>query len=114
MPEPITDVYLDAVRDVLTRLQAALTPPRRMLDAALIKDEIDPWDALEAMQDENNQQRQHIAVLEAAARAALAYDAEIQRVAALGKSWVTSGRLDELYADWLAKTRAALGVADTD
>lgn len=44
--------YLASVDDVLARLKAALTPPRRMLDAYDIKQELDPWDALEEVRDQ--------------------------------------------------------------
>lgn len=43
-----------------------------------------------------------------ACRAALEYDAAIQRYAVHGKSWVGGDDLDALYADWINKSRAAI------
>jgi hypothetical protein len=43
-----------------------------------------------------------------ACRAALLYDAAIQRHAAKDKSWVGADDLDALYSDWIDKARSAI------
>ena len=47
----------------------------------------------------------------AAAEAAIAYDAAIQRYAVHGKSWVNGDDLDALYATWINAARASFAQA---
>jgi hypothetical protein len=47
-------------------------------------------------------------------KAAIAYDAAIQRYAEKGQSWVDGDDLDTLYEDWITKAREAIADAEAE
>jgi hypothetical protein len=82
-----------------------LLPGRAQVIAGdlIILDNIDPQTAAQIVSDHNA-----VPKLVAAAEAALRYDERIRQHAWKGKSYAEDDTLDDLYDDWIKKSRAAL------